>query len=391
MAGEAFDFIVIGAGSAGCVLANRLSADPRNRVLLLEAGGPDRNLWLHLPVGYYRTIFNTRLGWGYETEPDPGLNGRTFIVIGAGSAGCVLANRLSADPRQQVLLLEAGGPDRNLWLHLPIGYYRTIFNPQARLGLRDRARPRPERPPGALAARQGPGRLLGDQRPGLHPRPAGGLRPLAPARQRRLVLRGRAALLQARRGPAARRRRVPRHGRAARGLRQRPARAVRGLHPRLRGARHPAQRRLQRRRAGGRRLLPADHPARPALLDRGGLSAPGEAAAEPPDRDRRAGQRDHLRGPARGGRALPPERPRAGRAGAAARSCSPAAPSTRRRCCSCRASGRPSICASTASRWCTRCRASGTICRTISRRARSIAAPSRSRSTTASAARSRRR
>jgi choline dehydrogenase-like flavoprotein len=70
MAGEAYDFIVIGAGSAGCVLANRLSADPRNRVLLLEAGGPDRNLWLHLPIGYYRTIFNTRLGWGYETEPD---------------------------------------------------------------------------------------------------------------------------------------------------------------------------------------------------------------------------------------------------------------------------------------------------------------------------------
>ena len=72
MAGEAFDFIVIGAGSAGCVLANRLSADPRNAVLLLEAGGPDRNLWLHLPIGYYRTIFNTKLGWGYETEPDPG-------------------------------------------------------------------------------------------------------------------------------------------------------------------------------------------------------------------------------------------------------------------------------------------------------------------------------
>jgi choline dehydrogenase len=86
-----YDFIVIGAGSAGCVLANRLSADPRNRVLLLEAGGPDRNLWLHLPVGYYRTIFNTRLGWGYETEPDPSLNGRRIPwprgkVLGGSSA-----------------------------------------------------------------------------------------------------------------------------------------------------------------------------------------------------------------------------------------------------------------------------------------------------------------
>src|SRR5688572_10675281 len=88
---ESYDFIVIGAGSAGCVLANRLSADPRNRVLLLEAGGPDRNLWLHLPVGYYRTIFNTRLGWGYETEPDPNLDGRRIPwprgkVLGGSSA-----------------------------------------------------------------------------------------------------------------------------------------------------------------------------------------------------------------------------------------------------------------------------------------------------------------
>ncbi len=74
--GEGFDFIVIGAGSAGCVLANRLSADPAHRVLLLEAGGPDRNLWIHLPIGYYRTIFDPKLGWGYQTEPEPGLNGR---------------------------------------------------------------------------------------------------------------------------------------------------------------------------------------------------------------------------------------------------------------------------------------------------------------------------
>ena len=91
MAGEAYDFIVIGAGSAGCVLANRLSADPHNRVLLLEAGGPDRNLWLHLPIGYYRTIFNTGLGWGYETEPDPNLDGRRIPwprgkVLGGSSA-----------------------------------------------------------------------------------------------------------------------------------------------------------------------------------------------------------------------------------------------------------------------------------------------------------------
>ncbi len=74
--GEGFDFIVIGAGSAGCVLASRLSADPGHRVLLLEAGGRDRNPWIHLPIGYYRTIFDPKLGWGYQTEPEPGLNGR---------------------------------------------------------------------------------------------------------------------------------------------------------------------------------------------------------------------------------------------------------------------------------------------------------------------------
>jgi choline dehydrogenase len=76
MAGEAYDFIVIGAGSAGCALANRLSAEPGNRVLLLEAGGPDRNFWIHVPIGYYRTIFNPKFGWGYQTEPEPHLNGR---------------------------------------------------------------------------------------------------------------------------------------------------------------------------------------------------------------------------------------------------------------------------------------------------------------------------
>jgi choline dehydrogenase len=76
MAADAFDFIVIGAGSAGCVLANRLSADPASTVLLLEAGGRDVNPWIHVPIGYYRTIFDTRIGWGYQTEPEAGLNGR---------------------------------------------------------------------------------------------------------------------------------------------------------------------------------------------------------------------------------------------------------------------------------------------------------------------------
>jgi choline dehydrogenase len=73
-----FDFVIIGAGSAGCVLANRLSADPRNSVALVEAGGKDSSPWIHIPVGYFKTIQNPALNWMYRTENDPGLNGRAL-------------------------------------------------------------------------------------------------------------------------------------------------------------------------------------------------------------------------------------------------------------------------------------------------------------------------
>ncbi|WP_284618349.1 GMC family oxidoreductase [Aquabacterium humicola] len=71
-----YDHIIVGAGTAGCLLANRLSADPKNRVLLIEAGGNDDYLWIHVPVGYLYCIGNPRTDWLYRTEPDPGLNGR---------------------------------------------------------------------------------------------------------------------------------------------------------------------------------------------------------------------------------------------------------------------------------------------------------------------------
>ena len=86
-----YDYIIVGAGSAGCVLANRLSADPSNRVLLLEAGGRDNWIWFHIPVGYLFAIGNPRSDWMFKTEPVPGLNGRSLAyprgkVIGGSSA-----------------------------------------------------------------------------------------------------------------------------------------------------------------------------------------------------------------------------------------------------------------------------------------------------------------
>ncbi|MCC8945562.1 GMC family oxidoreductase N-terminal domain-containing protein [Bradyrhizobium sp. Arg62] len=86
-----FDYIIVGAGTAGCIMANRLSADPKKRVLLLEAGGKDNWIWFHIPVGYLFAIGNPRSDWMFKTEAEPGLNGRALAyprgkVIGGSSA-----------------------------------------------------------------------------------------------------------------------------------------------------------------------------------------------------------------------------------------------------------------------------------------------------------------
>ena len=97
--GDSFDFVIVGAGTAGCVLANRLSEDGRYSVLVLEAGGSDLLLWIQLPIGYGRTYFNRRINWMYDTEPVQGLGGRASywprgkVIGGSGSINAMVHSR----------------------------------------------------------------------------------------------------------------------------------------------------------------------------------------------------------------------------------------------------------------------------------------------------------
>ncbi len=90
---ETFDYVIVGAGTAGCLLANRLSADPSVRVLLLEAGGRDDYHWIHIPIGYLYCIDNPRTDWRYRTRAEPGLNGRALLYPrGRVLGGCSSIN-----------------------------------------------------------------------------------------------------------------------------------------------------------------------------------------------------------------------------------------------------------------------------------------------------------
>lgn len=127
---EVFDYVVLGAGSAGCVLANRLSACGRHQVLLVEAGPPDRSPYIHIPAGYLKLINHPDLSWRYSSEPDPQLQGRTIaypqgrMLGGTGSLNGMLYVRSS--PAEHARWVRQGCEGWSFDEVLP--YYQQIEN-----------------------------------------------------------------------------------------------------------------------------------------------------------------------------------------------------------------------------------------------------------------------
>ena len=269
---EEFDYIVVGAGSAGCVLAGRLSEDPATRVLLLEAGPPDNSLWIHLPIGYGKTMWSPTYNWRFETDPDPNMNGRRiYWPRGKTLGGSSSINGL--------IYIRGQREDYDHWAAL--GNTGWGYDDVLPYFIQSEGNQR-----GADAFHGGDGPLKVSDIGAKH------------------------ELIEAFIDGAAADRRA-------------------------------AHRRLQRRRAGRRRLLPAHHPQGLALQHRQGLPAAGEAPrATCASRPTRWPRGLVFEGRPRRRRALPAGRrdedralPRRGAARAPARS-------SRRSCCSSRASAR---------------------------------------------------
>ena len=189
-----------------------------------------------------------------------------FVVVGGGSGGCAVAGRLSEDPQTSVALLDAGGKNDNWVVTTPFALVLMVAGNVNNWAFNTVPQTGPQRPHRLPAARQGARRIVRDQRHGLYPRPPQRLRPMGRARQRRLVVRRRAALLQALGEQRRFRRRISRQGRPAAGQQTAHRQSGAGDFPAGRAeAQFPHSRRFQRRRAGRPRRLSGDAEERRAL------------------------------------------------------------------------------------------------------------------------------